>query len=119
MKYPNLELLDFQAKLHLGHLLRVKDKPTRQSYDFQVQLFPQEWGSTVTGFDMTPENEYTFGGSAMTLAYTTVFWEPRVNAYLVFFDGSLCYAVTEPSEKFYKDLKEQRLAPLSEAKRLY
>lgn len=119
MEYPNLELLEFKAMIYLRRLMQVKDRPIKQRYNFQAQVFPQTWRSTALGFDKSKDGQPTWGGSAMTTAYTTVFRETTEEVYLVFFAGEVCYVVTEPSEKFYSDLKEHELAPLSEADKLY
>lgn len=68
MRYPNLELIEYKIRLILS-----KDP------EFQAMVFPQVWGSTCTGFDVTEDGMPTMGGSMMTTEYTTVFHELLTN----------------------------------------
>ena len=87
--------------------------------DIEVETFPQTWGSTCTGFDITEDGKATVGGCAMTTEYTTVVHEKRTDFYLVFFGDRPCYAVHNPTKEFYEDLKDRNLASLSKSKERY
>lgn len=85
-----------------------------------VNIFSQTWGSTALGFG-------GIGGSAMTSAYTTVlecFVEHQDSKgehhiWLVFFAGSIAYAVENPTEEFFKDLASGNMASCAEARGRY
>lgn len=124
--YPNLELLEYIAQSMMRSdegfqkLMEEKRKKTRYLRpEWEAVVFPQIWGSTNTGFDVTEDGNPVMGGCAITKAYTTVMHERVTETYLVFFDGRLCYKVDNPSEMFYEDLKNGSLASLSEAKEKY
>lgn len=122
-KLPNLELLRFKASLYFQQdeefLLKARNLKKYETLDFEVETFPQLWGSTCTGFDITEDGKAAVGGCAMTTEYTTVVHEESTNFYVVFFGDRPCYAVHNPGKAFYEDLKERRLASLSESKERY
>ena len=122
-KLPNLELLLFKASLYFRQneefLLKARNLKKYETLDFEVETFPQLWGSTCTGFDITEDGKATVGGCAMTTEYTTVVHEESTNFYVVFFGDRPCYAVHNPTKEFYKDLKERHLVSLSESKERY
>lgn len=124
--YPNLELLEYKALECLNHKkeflqkiteIRETNKWARPYFD--VIVFSQTWGSTCTGFDIMEDGYPTIGGSAMTKEYTSVFHELVTDTYVVFFGNRPCYAVDNPTENFFQDLKNHNLASLSEAKKKY
>ena len=55
----------------------------------------------------------------MTTEYTTVVHEENTESYLIFFGDRPCYAVHNPTKKFYEDLKDRNLASLSKSKERY
>lgn len=121
-KLPNLELIMYKAQ----HLLTqdenfvkrlAEHKPCR--VDFVAETFPQMWGNTCAGFDITPDGQPTVGGSAMTEVYTTVIKERVTNTYIVFFGDKACYKVVNPPETFLTDLNKRQMRSLSQAKELY
>lgn len=120
---PNLELLRFKASLYFQQdeefLLKARNLKKYETLDFEVETFPQLWGNTCTGFDITEDGKATVGGCAMTTEYTTVVHEKRTDFYFVFFGDRPCYAVRNPTKEFYEDLKERHLASLSESKERY
>ena len=118
-RLPNLELLMYKAGIYLEYDEEYTQKSKGKSLNFTIETFPQIWGSTCTGFDITEDGRGTFGGCAMTTEYTTVVHEENTNSYLVFFGDSPCYAVYNPKKAFYEDLKERRLASLSKSKERY
>lgn len=122
-RLPNLELLMYKASsIFLQEeefLLKARKLKNYEILDIEVETFPQTWGSTCTGFDITEDGKATVGGCAMTTEYTTVVHEKRTDFYLVFFGDRPCYAVHNPGKAFYEDLKERRLASLSESKERY
>ena len=122
-RLPNLELLMYKASsIFLQEeefLLKARKLKNYEILDIEVETFPQTWGSTCTGFDITEDGKATVGGCAMTTEYTTVVHEKRTDFYLVFFGDRPCYAVHNPTKEFYEDLKERHLASLSESKERY
>ena len=124
-RLPNLELLMYKGIGHLGQDKEFMEKVIKaksdgiRTFNFQIETFPQIWGSTCTGFDITEDGKATIGGCAMTTEYTTVVHEENTETYLVFFGDRPCYAVHNPTKEFYEDLKERRLASLSESKERY
>ncbi len=122
-RLPNLELLMYKASsIFLQEeefLLKARKLKNYEILDIEVETFPQTWGSTCTGFDITEDGKATVGGCAMTTEYTTVIHEKRTDFYLVFFGDRPCYAVHNPTKEFYEDLKDRNLASLSESKERY
>lgn len=122
-RLPNLELLMYKASsIFLQEeefLLKARKLKNYEILDIEVETFPQTWGNTCTGFDITKDGKASFGGSAMTMEYTTVVHEKRTDFYLVFFGDRPCYAVHNPTKEFYEDLKERHLASLSKSKERY
>lgn len=122
-RLPNLELLMYKASsIFLQEeefLLKARNLKNYEILDIEVETFPQTWGSTCTGFDITEDGKATVGGCAMTTEYTTVVHEKRTDFYLVFFGDRPCYAVHNPTKEFYEDLKERHLVSLSESKERY
>ena len=120
-RLPNLELLMYKASsIFLQEeefLLKARKLKNYEILDIEVETFPQTWGSTCTGFDITEDGKATVGGCAMTTEYTTVVHEKRTDFYLV--GDRPCYAVHNPTKEFYEDLKERRLASLSKSKERY
>lgn len=128
MALPNLELLLYKAQQLLSHdeefiraIAEVKQSKNKEYVrpDFEVECFPQIWGSTCTGFDITPDGSPAIGGSAMTKEYTTVIHETVTDCYCVFFGETPCYKVTNANHKFYEDLLKRNMASLSVAKKKY
>ncbi len=103
----NLELLEYKCSLIVKHELKELNASIRL-----VKVFPQMWGSTALGF-----NEW--GGSAMTTALTTVF--QCAGNYIVFFGERSAYCVSgeKSVELFMRDLKEERLPNVVNAKERY
>ncbi len=85
----------------------------------RVEIFKQVWGSTTLGFDINEDKMATFGGCAMTEAYTTVMREEHTHLYFVIFDNRLCYCVDNPTNEFFEDLDNKQLACLSKAQNRY
>ena len=124
-RLPNLELLMHKGIGHLGldkefmeKVIKAKSDGIR-TFNFQIETFPQIWGSTCTGFDITEDGKAIIGGCAMTTEYTTVVHEENTESYLIFFGDRPCYAVHNPTKEFYEDLKERRLVSLSKSKERY
>lgn len=118
-KLPNLELLMYKARIYLEYDEEYVQKSKGKALNFTVETFPQTWGSTCTGFDITKDGKATVGGCAMTTEYTTVVREHKTETYVVFFGDRACYGVHNPTKEFYQDLKDRHLASLSESKERY
>ena len=122
-RLPNLELLMYKASSIFlqeeGFLLKARKLKNYEILDIEVETFPQTWGNTCTGFDITEDGKATIGGCAMTTEYTTVVHERRTETYLVFFGDRACYTVHNPTKEFYEDLKERNLASRSKSKERY
>ena len=82
MEYPNLELLEYKVSEQLASnksfFKRYRDKRDELNVrsfmmDFECTMFPQIWGSTCTGFDVTEDGTPVISGCAMTKEYTSVF----------------------------------------------
>lgn len=125
-RYPNLELLEYKAIMYLSRdkeFVRILDEKKRNNkythVEIEAVMFPQIWGSTCTGFDVTENGSPTLGGCAMTKEYTTVIHELVTDTYIIFFGEKMCYEVTNANAEFYEDLQKRQMASLSEAKRRY
>ena len=125
-RYPNLELLEYKARVALSKdeeflkNFEAKRKDDKYVYsEIDAVVFPQIWGSTCTGFDVTEDGSPTLGGCAMTKEYTTVLHELATDIYIIFFGEKMCYKVTNANVEFFEDLKKRHMASLSEAKRRY
>ena len=125
-RYPNLELLEYKARVALSKdeeflkNFEAKRKDNKYVYsEIDAVVFPQIWGSTCTGFDVTEDGSPTLGGCAMTKEYTTVLHELATDIYIIFFCEKMCYKVTNANVEFFEDLKKRHMASLSEAKRRY
>lgn len=124
--YPNLELLEYKARVALSSdeeflkILEEQRKNNKYAYvEMDAMVFPQIWGSTCTGFDVSKDGSPAIGGRAMTKEYTTVMHELLTDSYIVFFGAEPCYKVTNANETFFDDLAKRRMASLSEAKKAY
>lgn len=101
-------------------LFEEKKRNNKYAYaEIDAVMFPQIWGSTCTGFDVTEDGSPAIGGCAMTKEYTTVLHELSTDTYLIAFGEKICYKVTNANAEFYEDLQKRRMASLSEAKRRY
>ena len=118
-RLPNLELLMYKASIYLDYDEEFVQKAKGKSLHFTIETFPQTWGSTCTGFDITEGGKATISGCAMTTEYTSVVHEENTETYLVFFGDRACYAVHNPTKEFYEDLKERHLVSLSKSKGRY
>lgn len=125
-RYPNLELLEYKAIMYLSRdkeFVRILDEKKRDNKyvyeEIDAVMFPQVWGSTCTGFDVTEDGIPAWCGGAMTKEYTTVLHELATDTYIIFFGEKMCYKVTNANAKFFEDLQKRRMASLSEAKRRY
>ena len=125
-KYPNLELIEYKAKLELNkHTVFnqcIRDKKENLKYiypEFEAEVFPQMWGSTCTGIDIDEFNNPVITGHAMTKEYTTVVHEIVTDMYVIFFGNCPGYIVYDPKEVFYEDLKNRNMASKSEAIQKY
>lgn len=125
-RYPNLELLEYKARAELSsdeEFLKIfEERKKNKKYvyaEIDAVVFPQIWGSTCTGFDVTEDGSPAWGGCAMTKEYTTVLHELLTDTYIIFFGEKMCYKVTNANAEFYEDLQKRQMASLSEAKRRY
>ena len=118
MKYPNLELIEFTFKEKTKERYpEIFNKEKTAEHRYRVNVFPQTWASTATGFNL----ESVCSGQALTDEYTTVIslywwgmdedgkWNLKNNVYGVFFGNKLAYICKYPNEKFQFDLKNRRM----------
>lgn len=125
--YPNLELLEYQARhiLAASEYFQSKLEETRKARPYahlylSAYVFPQTWPNTALGFDVMPDGSPALAGQAFTAAYTVVFHDATISdSYIVFFGGRPCYHITEPSDKFLHDFRNRNLGTLSFAKKNY
>lgn len=125
-KLPNLELVLYKAQQELAWnekwkaVIDEKRETNRYTYpNFVAEVFPQMWGSTCTGFDITQDGSPTIGGQAITEEYTIVIHERTADFYCVFFGERLCYVISDANEDFMSDLKNHSMASLSNARKKY
>ena len=125
-RYPNLELLEYKVleklKTHkefMDCLNKKKEINRHAGIEFNVTVFPQVWGSTCTGFDITPTGEPVIAGCAMTKEYTTIFHEVLTDTYVVCFGDRTCYCVRNATEEFFEDMKNHNMSGLHMAKKRY
>ena len=126
MKYPNLELLEYQFKQQLlasdcftEKVKKIKETNRFFHLDFDVKVFSQIWGSTCTAFDIDNNGNPVMSGDAMTKAYTVVIQETNTSYYGVFVDDKLCYLVNDPPKEFFEDLYNCSMVSKSEAYNRY
>ena len=126
-KLPNVELVLYKAKQFLSKdsqflnkmETEMKDGNNKRPIEFDLIMFPQIWGSTCTGFDVTPDGSPVMSGCAMTKEYTTIVHELLTDTYTVFFGDTPCYQVHDANNAFCEDLGKRQMASLSEAKKRY
>lgn len=126
IEYPNLELIEYKFMQELKSdedwkriINEHKEKNRFVRVDFDIQVFSQLWGSTSTAFDVMEDGSPSFGGQAMTKAYTVVIRETVSNIYGIFIDNKPCYIVKDANEIFFEDLKNRSMKSLSRAKKEY
>ncbi len=120
-KLPNLELLEFKAKMYLLNTEEFNKRKNEKQDSFyknniilDAMVFPQMWGSTCGPFDIDKNGNPVMAGDAMTQMYTTVFHETTVDMYVVFFGDSVGYIIYDAKDGFYNDLKRNQLVSLGE-----
>nr|DAT23700.1 MAG TPA: hypothetical protein [Caudoviricetes sp.] len=113
VRLPNLELIEYKATLYIK-----KENPSLRP-EFDIITFPQIWGSTCGGNDITTGGEPAIAGCAMTKEYTTVVHELNFDLYFVFFGNNPCYLVENANENFLSDLKNRTIVAHSIAKERY
>lgn len=99
----------------------IKEKcPNLRDKDFMPRFdtFIQMWGSTCLGFDVDDNGEAMFDGQMMTEAYTTVA-ELSPTLYIVCFNEEPCYAVENPTDAFFEDVKNRFMVSRSKSKERY
>ena len=123
---PNLELLEYIAKdiirkneEYMEKIKKVLPTGFGSCINLEANVFKQTWGSTCTAFDVLSNGEPAWGGDAITEAYTTVFYEPINDMFIVFIDNKLCYKVDNATDMFLEDLKNHNLKTLNQAKKYY
>lgn len=90
-----------------------------QLWHFEVQTFPQVWGSSALGFDVTPDGKAAVGCSIMTMAPTTVIFCKEPDVAGVFFGNKPAYIVQNPKDAFWEDVFKRQIVSVSEAKKRY
>lgn len=109
LKPPNYDNIIKNIKEKCPNL---KDKNFMPRFDTFIQM----WGSTCLGFDVDDDGTPMMGGSMMTEAYTTV-CQLSDTLWIVCFNEEPCYAVTNPTDVFYEDVKNRCVASKSQSKR--
>ena len=118
MKYPDLYYIE---KVFLEEVKKaypkIFNKEKTKEHKCRVNVFPQTWASTATGFNL----ESVYSGQAITDEYTTVislywwevdengWWNPKDDVYGVFFGNKLAYICKHPNERFRFDLRNRRM----------
>lgn len=115
MRYPSLELIDFQCR----EIVKADFADRHNLYltggldlDMVVRLemFCQTWSNTATGFDL----DGGLSGQMFVDEYTTVATvfirgNNVEKVYVVCFGESIAYIVRKPNEKFFRDLKNRNM----------
>ena len=122
-KYPNLELLVYNAKQIYKHGISGsmhdgKRTPVMQNaklLDEEIFAFRQTWATTAKGFDL----DGGLSGQMFTDEYTTVvklhfnFQKPDgydgKDLFVVFFGDRIAYYGLDPNEQFFADLKNMKM----------
>lgn len=124
--YPNIELLVYKAEQLLASdtefqeaWKKAKGECQYLPIELNVDVFPQVWGSTCTGFDVCPDGSPAISGCAMTKEYTTVVSENRTGFHVVFFGDRPCYKVSDAKDAFFEDMKDRNMAGLKMAMERY
>ena len=122
MRYPNLELIEYIFDQTMTELYpEIVEKNVFRSH--QIEVFPQTWANTATGFD----SPGTVSGQAFTDEYTTVvrgkYTDKKMSNYKeiygVFFGNRFAYAIDDPPKVFFKDLEERHMSGMWEAAKRY
>lgn len=116
MKYPNLELIEETFKEEVKKAYpEIFNKEKTKEHECRVNVFPQTWESTATGFNLGS----VYSGQAFTDEYTTVislywwevdedgWWNPKDDVYGVFFGNRLAYILKNPNQKFEFDFRDR------------
>lgn len=102
-----------KLRVNEGSGKMVQRRP--ESYEIEVVMFPQTWGSTALGYG-------GIGGASMTPAYTVIVSHRRCSC-VYFGGGRLAYRVDgakqspEGQKRFIEDISRQNMAARSEATR--
>ena len=120
-EYPNYQLIEYKTKTYLQAEFQNKLKERHQVEGNKIEFhtFSQIWSNTATAFDINSNGQATIAGQAFTQAYTTVAYIPQFEIYYIFIANEPCYKVSNPTEEFFKDLKQLNLKPLSKALKFY
>lgn len=84
----------------------LSDEEKKYYPEFEMNMFLQTWGDTSLGFGGV-------GGQAMTSAYTTVVTDVYSGWCGVFFGERLAYKIKDPNQKFYEDVHNGQMEPVS------
>ena len=103
--YPNLPLIQERFWNRIKDLEIIEEI---NYLEFEVEVFPQVWGSTALGFGGV-------GGQVITNAYTTVIYETGSGIYGVFFNERLAYIIENPNHLFFEDLNNRNMECCSRA----
>ena len=93
---------------------KLKGKKISPRFDTFIQI----WGSTALGFDVDESGNAMVAGQVMTEAYTTV-CNLSDTLWIVCFGEEPCYAVENPTDKFFAYIRDRCMASRSEAKKRY
>jgi hypothetical protein len=88
---------------------RITKSRKHNPYDITVfAMFTQTWGSTALGFG-------GIGGQAITSAYVVVLESEQGAGFCVYFGSRFAYRIKKPTEEFFDDLNNRRMADVSKA----
>ena len=120
-RYPDLEWIELNITANIKRLHPEWSNKIHVS-NFDIQMFPQLWGSTAGGF----EAPGMVAGAAMTTEYTTVIRltiymldEENITVYGVYFGNRPAYLVENANETFLTDLQNKNLKSKYEAEKYY
>ena len=112
-QYPNLELVEYKFRQLYAKWAKDNNiENARPEVELFVwpQTFPNSAGIFANG---------GFSGQAFTTMYITVCHDLNKDVYAIFGGSDFAYLVSEPTKRFFEDLKERELAPVSGANALY
>jgi hypothetical protein len=113
-KYPNLELIEYKFRQLYAKWTKENDIENAKPPEIELFVWPQTFPNTAGIFD-----KGGFSGQAFITMYITVCHDMIEDVYAVFGGSDFAYMVSEPTKKFFKDLKEHNLLPVSEANAMY
>jgi len=102
IEYPNLQLIEYIAKLKLKEEIMEYRQNSKWHLmpKITMDVFMQSWPNTAGGFDAPGY----CSGQAFINEYTTVVNFVEMDIFAVFFGNRAAYIIKTPEKSFYDDL---------------